>query len=269
MTVVGISMVRDEADIIAGTLWHMAGEVDQLLVADNGSTDGTREILADLVQRLPLTVVDDPELGYYQSRRMTALAQTAREVLGARWIVPFDADELWYCEAGQIAEILAHTGPPAAFAELTDHLRTALDEDDPDPFRSMTWRAAEPAPLPKVAFRWENGAVVHQGNHGVTLPSAQATVTALADRPPTLAVRHFPVRSPEQFARKARNGAAAYQAAPDLPETYGAHWRAWGQLHAQGGDQLLGDVFREHWWYLSPTDAGLVHDPAPYLRWEN
>ena len=31
--------------------------------------------------------------------------------------------------------------------------------------------------------------------------------------------------------------------------------------------EVLGEVFRQHWWYLSPVDAGLVHDPAQYCRW--
>ncbi|MCK9921601.1 glycosyltransferase family 2 protein [Frankia sp. AgPm24] len=264
MTVVGIAMVRDEADVIAGTVRHMAGQVDQLLVADNGSVDGTLQLLHELARDLPLVVTQDRDPAYYQGVKMTRLATLAAATMGATWIVPFDADELWHAEGGRIADVLAAVRPPVAYAALTDHLRTALDKDTPDPFRSMTWRKPSPAPLPKVAFRWEPGATVHQGNHGVSLPSAQAIVDTLAGRPPALAVRHFPVRSPEQFARKARNGAAAYRAAPDLPADMGAHWRAWGQLYQQGGAELLAEVFREHWWYLSPPDAGLVHDPAPY-----
>ena len=41
---------------------HTLGEVDHLLIADNLSTDGTREILAKLVDEgLPITLTDDPE----------------------------------------------------------------------------------------------------------------------------------------------------------------------------------------------------------------
>ncbi len=77
MSVVGVSTVKDEADVVEWTLRHMADEVDSLVVADNGSRDGTREILAWLADELPLTVVDDPEVGYYQSRRITRLADEA------------------------------------------------------------------------------------------------------------------------------------------------------------------------------------------------
>lgn len=259
MSVVGIAMVKDEADVIAGTLRHMADEVDRLIVADNGSTDGTRDILADLARELPLKVENDPVPAYYQSEKMTAMADRAHAA-GATWIVPFDADELWYAP-DRIRLVLA--GLPAevtiAQATLYNHLRTAVDLDDPDPFRSMVWRQRHPGALPKVAVRWAPGAVIHQGNHGADHPNP-VTVTALE-------LRHFPARSAEQFTSKSLNGAAAYATATNLPADMGAHWRSYGQLVEAHGEQVLADVFREHWWYLSPTDSGLVHDPAPYMRW--
>ena len=89
MTVFGICMTRDEDDIIGPVIEKMLLQVDHIIVADNGSTDKTREIL----DSLPITVVDDPERGYFQSRKMTALAHLAAEK-GATWIVPFDSDEV-------------------------------------------------------------------------------------------------------------------------------------------------------------------------------
>jgi len=261
MATFGISMVRDEADVIAGTLQHMADEVDHLIVADNLSTDGTRDLLADLARQLPLTLVDDQVPGYYQSFKMSALADRAAAA-GATWVVPFDADELWLSRFGRVREVLAELEHPVAAAELTNHLRTAIDLDDPDPFVSMVWRQRDPAPLRKVAFRWEPGAVIAQGNHDVHLPGGTSRVECLQ-------VRHFPYRSAQQFTRKALNGAAAYRAAAGLSEQDGAHWRAYGEIAEREGPDRLADVFREHFWYLSPTDAGLVRDPAPYLRWRN
>lgn len=251
-------MVRDEADVIEGTLRHMADEVDHLLVADNLSTDGTREILHKLAAELPLTVVDDPDPAYFQSRKMSALADLAA-ASGAVWIVAFDADEIWYAPH-RISDVLAGLDCPIAHAVLYNHLRTAADVDDSDPFRSMVWRQPTPAPLPKVAFRWEPGSVIHQGNHGVTLPSGGIGV-------PALEIRHFPYRSAAQFVAKAVNGAAAY-AATDLPEHQGAHWRAYGEVHKLLGEAGLEEVYRTHFRYESPTDAGLICDPAPYLRWQ-
>jgi glycosyltransferase involved in cell wall biosynthesis len=258
MAVFGITMVKDEADLIEGTLRHMAGEVDRIVVADNGSTDGTRDIIAELEGELDLDVVDDPDPAYYQSAKMTALAARAAEQ-GATWIVPFDADELWYARH-RISTMLRRANTcNVAVARLFNHFSTSIDPPDPDPFRRMQWRQRDPAPLPKVAFRWEPGAVIEQGNHGVVLPSGARPVQKLE-------VRHFPYRSAEQFVRKARNGAAAYRAA-DLPVEQGAHWRAYGEILARHGVEALADVYREHFWYLSPTDSGLILHPAPYLRW--
>lgn len=258
MTTIAVSMVRDEADVIEGVIRHMADEVDELIVADNGSVDGTREILDRLARELPLTVINDTDPAYYQSAKMTGLANLAAGLHGATWIVPFDADEIWVGEH-RIADLLADQDANVATAELFNHLATAVDDPGPDPLRAMVWRQAQPAPLPKVAFRWEPGAIIHQGNHGVTLPSG-----AIAK--PLLQIRHFPARSAAQWTRKGINGAAAY-AATTLPEDQGAHWRSYGRLVEAHGPGVLADIFREHWWYLSPTDAGLVRDPAPYMRW--
>lgn len=252
-------MVKDEADIIAGMVRHLADEVDEVVIADNGSTDGTRDLLADLERELPLTVLDDPEPAYYQSEKMTALAHLAG-AHGARWIVPVDADELWLA-ADRVSTVLGQL--PAGFhiarARLYNHFPTAIDPAGDDPFVTVEWRQADPAGLPKVAFRYHPDAVVHQGNHGVTLPGVPREATVLE-------VRHFPYRSAEQFVRKARNGAAAY-AATDLPDHVGAHWRGYGLLLERHGEAALEAVFREHFWHLAPFEAGLVRDPAPYRRW--
>lgn len=254
-----VSMVRNEADVIAGTLRHMADEVDHLIVADNGSTDGTREILDELARELPLTVVDDPDPAYYQSQKMTALAEKAAAD-GAVWIAPFDADEIWFSRLGRIRDVLAAAPEDIAHAPLVNHFATAIDPAGDDPFVTMQWRQREPGPLPKVAVRWRPGAVIQQGNHGATLPGSVAVGHGL------LELRHFPYRSARQFATKAIQGAAAYRLT-DLPADQGAHWRSYGEIADRFGPEALEDVYREHFWFFSPVDAGMVHDPAPYLRW--
>lgn len=266
MSVVGIAMVRDEHDVIEGVVRHMAAECDWLVVADNLSTDGTRAALDALVDELGdrLLVLDDDDPAYRQSEKMSELAAYAADA-GAKWIVPFDADELWISHAGRLADVLGGlVGVDIASAVLWNHFGTAIDPPLGDPFVSMRWRSTTPGALPKVAFRYRPGAVIHQGNHGVTLPG---------DPPPlcldgVLTVRHFPVRTPAQMITKARNGAAAYAAAPELPVDWGAHWRAWGRILDAHGPEAVADAYRAHWWYLSPLDAGLVEDPAPYRRWE-
>lgn len=251
MTVAGIAMVRDEEDIIASTVAHMLGQVDVVIVADNRSVDGTREIL----DGLDVIVIDDPEVGYFQSEKMSRLAHFAREEFGADWVVPFDADEWWYSPHGRIADVLDGMSVwPIVTAELFDHVATGLDPAGVDPVMSMGWRRRTPGVLPKVACQTAPDLVIEQGNHG-------AHYDAPAPTAPGLVVRHFPYRSPEQFTRKALNGAEAY-AATDLPDDTGRHWREYGRLAEAGGPDVLHDVFRRWFWVAEPGDD-LIFDPAP------
>jgi hypothetical protein len=119
----------------------------------------------------------------------------------------------------------------------------------------IQWRRREPIPLPKVACQTGEDLLIWQGNHGATY---SAPHTQLAG---SLEVRHFPYRSPEQFARKAINGAAAY-AATDLPDNIGQHWREYGRIAEQNGPEALHDVFRRWFWSADPIADGLVHDPV-------
>lgn len=253
MTVAAVTMVRDEADIIESTVRHMLTQVDVVIVADNRSIDGTREIL----EGMPVHLVDDPQIGYYQSQKMTNLAHMAREQHGADWVVPFDADEWWYSPAGRIADVLETMDSwPIVTAELYDHVATGADPGGVPPVESIGYRRREPVPLPKVACRTASDLVIEQGNHG-------AHYDAPAPRAPGLVVRHFPYRSPEQFARKALNGAEAY-AATDLPDDVGRHWREYGRIAVENGPEALHDVFRRWFWVAEPGDD-LIYDPVSAL----
>lgn len=278
MTVVGISIVKDEADIIATTMRHMVTQVDHLLVYDNMSTDGTREILDGLAdefndpiplgRKLRMCVFTDAEPAYYQSRKMTALAHEAHEMFAADWIVPFDADEIWYSSfAPTLAERLTVLGPQwqVVQADLYDHVCTGLDdENEADPVKRITWRTADKIELPKVACRWRQDLVIDAGNHRALYDESGATISH--DR---FVVRHFPYRSVQQFVSKVRNGAAAY-ALTDLPDTTGAHWRGYGAiLDAHGEDVLVTQVYAR-WFYEAnpdrPNNRPLIQDPAPFRR---
>lgn len=251
--VTAISMVKDELDVVEAFIRHTCTQVDRMIVADNASTDGTRDVLDELARDLPLTVIDDPEVGYFQSFKMTALAARAAAD-GAEWVLPADCDEWWYTPfAPRIADLfddVRWTHASILTAELYDHVPTALDPDTGDPFQRIGWRRRDAAPLMKVAAKARPAVTIHQGNHGA---DHGGRVDGL------LIVRHFPLRSPEQMIRKARNGGKAY-AATNLPEDHGKHWRDWNRL----SDEQLGDVFRQFYWSANPAIVeDLIFDPAP------
>ena len=271
MTVVAVTMVRDEADVIASTVRRMLTQVDAVIVADNLSTDETRPILEALADEHPeVLIVDDDDPAYRQSEKMSNLASLAHGVFGATWIVPFDADEVWYSPfADRISDALADV-PDRYFvvpATLFDHVATALDPDEADPISRIGWRRRDPAPLPKVAARYRPDLVIQQGNHG-----AHYDAFAAASFDPVLVIRHFPYRSVEQFLRKVRNGSAAYRAAGSFDPSIGAHWRQWGDLLDSSGEDAVAEIFRKWYWRRDPADSTtiererqppLLFDPAP------
>lgn len=250
--VAAIARVKDEADVIAATVSRMREQVDLVIVEDNNSTDGTLDILRDLDG---VEVLQDPTVGYYQSQAMSRLASYAAIERSAEWVVPFDADEVWYSPFGSIRDVLLeHPEASIATAELYDHVATGHDPAGDDPTVRIGWRRRDAAELPKVAVRPRPRVTVHQGNHGADFG---ATIGGL------LVVRHYPYRSAEQFVSKARNGAAAY-AATDLPEDLGKHWRDYGALLESQGEEALAGVFRDYFWSANPAgDRTLLYDPCP------
>lgn len=256
-------MAKDEADIIGATIAHMLGQVDAVILADNISSDGTadiaRQAAADIGGDQRLFVLPDPDPRYRQSEKMTGLALRAHQHYEAEWIVPFDADEIWYSPFGRVADQLNSLAPKwdAAGAVMWDHVPTALDDpDDPNPVTRIRWHRSTPGSLPKVAVRWATNLVIEQGNHSARYGPRHLRPADL------LQIRHFPYRSPDHMVRKVRNGAAAYNADPTIPEEMGIHWRQYGQHLETGGEATVHEIF--HTWFYSadPEAAGLILDPA-------
>lgn len=222
--IAGIAMVKDEADILYHTISHLLGQgVDYLNILDNMSTDGTQDILSEFEQEGMLSWELDTEVGYRQAEKMNRLARMAGD-WGADWIVPFDADEIWFLP--ELDVLMADV------VELVSHVYIPRNEDmnEPNPLRRMQWRMSAPEQYPKVAYRYRPDAELHMGNHNVTHPGTRVRLGN---------IRHYQYRSLEQVRRKVRNGAAAYAAAPGLAGTFGAHWQ-W--LASLDEDSLLA------WW---------------------
>lgn len=257
MTVFGLMMVKDEDDIVGLSAAHLLAHVDHVLVLENGSTDGTAEILHELADQTGrMTVIDDPEPGYYQSAKMTALANRAHEE-GATWVLPCDADEFFDAGGGRIGTLLdAVTDDTVDIVECDffHYCHTPLDPPWTNAPASMQWRERA-SQIPKVAVRWGSGLEITQGNHGALYHGFRGTPASFR-----AVVHHYPYRTLEQYQRKVTQGWAAYLAADGLPEGYGYHWKEQAEICA--GEDGGAAHYRRMTWRQDPKrDESLIFDP--------
>lgn len=219
----GISMVKNEADIIDSVVRHMLDQdIDRILIVDNGSTDGTYEMLKELSRELPISVGRDREPGYYQAHKMTALASRARRA-GAEWVVPFDADEFWFAPGTTVGAYLRSSGVTRVQAAIHNAFPTA-ENPRLSGLEGELRLDVPPHLMRKVASRTSPFLWIGMGNH-----TAMRSGSGLEDR---LRILHLPWRSQEQLTRKVRQGAAAY-AASSL-KGVGGHWITQGALSDDG-----------------------------------
>lgn len=234
-------MVRDEADVIAAALeYHLAQGFDRILVTDNASVDGTREILEAYARTTPVTVYDDPEHKKQQAQVVTRMARLARVEYGADWVVNSDADEFVVSRTPGVTtadvirrwpkQIVSTTVPVVNLigpvAKSGGGLRTRMlwrDERSDEQLRAAGVAAH---PTPNTIHIGHPGVDVRQGNHFTSLLSRGEVPGGVG-----IEVLHVPWRSWEQFERKTVNAGRGYEANPGLSPSPNHHgmrdWRRW------------------------------------------
>ena len=118
----GISLVKNELDVIeASILHHLEQGVDAMLIADNGSDDGTLDLLHEMARQYPVHVATDGLKAHEQAAK-TSLLATAVARAGASWVVPFDADEFWFARDRTLGEHLVMSTAAVELATTFDVL---------------------------------------------------------------------------------------------------------------------------------------------------
>ncbi len=148
--VVGISMVRNAADIVrVNVLYHLSLGLDRLVLVDNMSTDGTDRVVEELSRRDSRVRWSREDGPHPQARVFTRLAREAHHE-GADWVLPIDVDEFWHVRRGSLKGVLAKSESVAIRVQVVNFVqRRSQLESAPNALLHMTWRVPSPVGSPE------------------------------------------------------------------------------------------------------------------------
>lgn len=201
------SMVKNEQDVIESFIRHNLNFVDFMVIADNRSTDATREILQRCAKEFPqLIVLDKLSLKYDQSEYVTNAFRSIQEVVFADFLIPLDADEFIlssnrtaFEQSLEAIPVLSQgiipwktflPGPEAETRSFPECMTLVRKKEMPTYAKSIY--RADTKPIGDIVFTQGAHVVVHA--NGSEIP-----MVALRD----CALQHFPIRSAEQLKSKA------------------------------------------------------------------
>jgi hypothetical protein len=222
--IVGIATVRNEEAIIAKTVSHVLADADHIVVSDGGSTDATYDILTDGCWGRRVTLLK--QSGEFDQPAETMRLMNRALMLGADWVVPFDADEFWL-DLRKLDELEENVG--CVQGTVFGH-------------RDWDYKYSNPRIQGKVAFR--SATSIAWGNH-----SADTSGIMVGG----FEIRELQYQSFEHFLEKVDKSRDLF-ARSSFSEVYGSHMRT---LVAMTDEQR---VFE--WERLMAEPA--VFDPIPY-----
>jgi glycosyltransferase involved in cell wall biosynthesis len=239
-------LIKNEVDIIADNIKvHSKLGVDSFVVMDNGSTDGTREVLDQLQKEYELIIIDRPVLDYQQSNWKTEMAKVARSEQGADWVITNDADEFWIPDSGNLKSELTSTGSIIEckrFNVLFD--RDAFDNGGK--YYDQTNRVQHPINYPKGIQREQENLSIMLGNiHGKVMVQTKGLLRIKGGnhrawhlwgwlnqkKSQNISVYHFPIRSKQHFVENIEN---RQELLAKGVSKMGDHYRRWVDLLNKG-----------------------------------
>lgn len=233
MRLYGVSMVRNEADIIEASIRHNLGILDGMVVVEHGSVDRTPEILAGLQRKgLRLDVVPDDRVEFFQGKRLTAVARQVMAEEHVDFVFPIDADEFIKVASREALERELSALPDGSHAAM--HWFTYVPESFPGGDRvfgrsHLRWRLeierhGNYKCVIGRSFVEHPEQCLGSGNHFVDDPNASEPPPHIVLRPEAVALAHCPVRSSEQLRTKVLLGYRAHVATRPLGHKQAFHW---------------------------------------------
>ncbi|WP_439124516.1 glycosyltransferase family 2 protein [Marivita sp.] len=227
MRIVGLSVVKNEDDVIEAMVRHNLAFLDHLHVIDNGSTDRTRSILQALQDEgLAVSHEVNDALQHIQA---SILSDHVNGPYAEDHIVLLDSDEFLICTAMDLSDLFEQATGPVTIPWVTYVPRPSDPQDDLNPLTRITHRRRREKPayskvlIPACVSR---PIEVTSGSHGIKKIKAEPH--------PVVKLAHFPVRSPMQIAGKVLIG-SWNMSMRDKTRKEGYQWHALAEQIKESG----------------------------------
>jgi glycosyltransferase involved in cell wall biosynthesis len=270
MRIVAITRVLNEADIIECFVRHTAQFASHHVLLDNGSTDGTFDILAALKREgVPLTVHQSKSISFPESDALTELYRRACEAHAPDWVLSVDADD--FIDDRQLPGGLhpylqrvlnSPIGAHYVSMPMVNYAATAQDDAAEQITPVRLRKRLAPSDVPKIILRGnllDQGLRIANGSHWASLKDQSAVEL----REPRLWLAHYSERSPYQYIAKFVRGwskvLATGQAEVDAQIAY--HYRSPYEVLRDRPQDLLRSA---HFMGFKNETPGLVDDPIAY-----
>lgn len=203
--VVAITRVLNEADIIESFIRHNRSFVDHHILLDNGSSDGTVEILNGLKEEgFPITVFKNISVTFNESDFLTSMYKKAYEEYGADWVLCLDADEFVddRKSAGGLTKLLREkTHVDIITVQLINYIATSSDNRDEIVVPKRIIRRRAETGVFKVFINAKSlgsDICITHGSHAVFSGGKKIVNTTEKN----IVLAHYPERSPFQAIAK-------------------------------------------------------------------
>ncbi len=243
--IVGIVMVRDEADVIETFVRYHLQFCDEMIITDNLSSDGCSDILeAMAAESARVKLLHDRRSGFFQPEVMTQMLRTAARELKADWVLALDADEFLATDPGRGIREIVEGFPLREPIRIPWRTYVPRPEDD---FRGGNVleciryrRSAEGKPYFKILVPRhlaENDDIeLSRGNHKLLDRSRPVRPEIHGADTANLFLGHFPIRSASQLIKKAVIGWTARIAAPEQWPRISSHSHPLFERVKSGGE---------------------------------